>query len=133
MPCAFPNRFRLPWRRSAMTETLQEFLAGLASGRHAFADTLAFIERHYAYQPQPFNNGPLHNAAGENQGSCKIIGLALLENLNAEQALLCFGEHYRHVLASPGDNDHANIRQLLKTGLEQVSFGTLPLTRKAAL
>lgn len=116
-----------------MTEYLQAFLAGLTSGRHAFADTLAFIERHYAYQPQAFDNGPLHNAAGENQGSCKILGLALLEGLNAEQALLCFGEHYRHVESTPDGSDHANIRQLLKTGLEQVGFDTLPLARKAAL
>lgn len=116
-----------------MAKYLQKFIAGPASGRHVFADTLAFIERHYAYQPQPFDNGPLHNTAGENQGSCKILGLALLEGLNAEQALLCFGEHYRNVLASPDGSDHANIRQLIKTDLKQVSFETLPLTRKAFL
>lgn len=114
-----------------MPDALRSFLDSLASGRHAFADTLAFIERHYHYQPQPFDNGPLHNAAGENQGSCKILGLALLEGLTCEQALLCFGEHYRQVLASPDGSDHTNIRQLLQTGLEQVGFNILPLARKA--
>ena len=116
-----------------MTKILQGFLAGLASGQHAFADTLAFIERYYHYQPQPFDNGPLRNNVGENQGSCKILGLALLEGLSCEQALLCFGEHYRHVLATPSGSDHANIRQLMQSGLEQVNFITLPLNRKAAL
>lgn len=116
-----------------MHDSLQKFIGSLTSGRHAFADTLAFVKRHYDYQPQPFHNGPIHNAADENQGSCKILGLALLEGLDREQALLCFGEHYRHVLASPDGGDHANIRQLLQTGLEQVSFSTLPLARRNTL
>ncbi|TDQ38890.1 HopJ type III effector protein [Thiopseudomonas denitrificans] len=116
-----------------MPETLDTLISQLSADNLMFADVLAFIERHYHYQPQPFDNGPLHNVAGENQGSCKILGLALLEGLSTEQALLCFGEHYRHVLVTPDGNDHANIRQLMQNGLEPVSFSTLPLTRKAAL
>lgn len=113
-----------------MSNQLSAFLAGLACGQQRFADTLAFIEQHYLHQPQPFDNGPLHNAAGENQGSCKILGLALLENLSLEQALLCFGEYYRDVQAAPQGADHPNIRQLMKGGLEAVRFGGLPLARK---
>lgn len=112
-----------------MPDGLLHFLQQLDTGRHMFADTLAFIERHYCYQPQPFSNGFQHNSAEENQGSCKILGLALLEGLSAQQALLAFGEHYRHVLATPGGGDHANIRQLMIGGLGKVRFNQRPLTR----
>lgn len=97
---------------------------------HSFAESLAFIERHYAYQPCAFRNGNQHNAAGENQGSCKILALAVLEGLNTEEALLAFGEHYRTVLATPDGRDHQNIRQLLAHGLAGVEFNQLPLTRR---
>lgn len=113
-----------------MPESLSTFLARLASANHSFADTLAFIDSHYRYQPQAFSNGPLDNAAGENRGSCKILGLALLEQLSTEQALLAFGEHYRHVLATPDGSDHANIRQLIRGGLGAVTFRQNPLHRR---
>lgn len=114
-----------------MPNILSAFLQQLETGNTLFADTLAFIAQHYGYQPQAFQNGPLHNAAGENQGSCKILGLALLEGLSTQQALLAFGEHYRQVLAAPDGTDHANIRQLMESGLEQVHFDQLPLCRLA--
>lgn len=114
-----------------MPETLHELLQRSKADNWLFADTLAFIERHYRYQPQAFTNGPLHNAAGENQGSCKILGLALLEGLSVMQALLLFGEHYRQVLASPGEAGHANIRQLIRGGLAAVSFQERPLHRRS--
>ncbi|MEU6759752.1 HopJ type III effector protein [Streptomyces sp. NPDC046685] len=105
--------------------------ASLASGEHAFADTLAFVSAHYAYEPQAFRNGELDNAAGENEGSCKTLGLALLEGLSDEEALLAFGEHYRSVLATPDGTDHSNIRNLMAHGLAGVSFAGQPLTRKS--
>lgn len=113
-----------------MTNALQDFLAGLESGQQSFADTMAFIDSHYLYQPRAFRNGPISNAAGENQGSCKILGLTLLEGLSLEQALLAFGEYYRDVLAVEDGSDHPNIRQLMKSGLEAVSFDQPPLIRK---
>ncbi|RSS68920.1 HopJ type III effector protein [Streptomyces sp. WAC06614] len=109
---------------------LDSFRASLASGEHAFADTLAFVTAHYAYQPQAFRNGELENAAGENEGSCKTLGLALLEGLTDHEALLAFGEHYRSVLATPNDTDHGNIRNLMAHGLAGVTFAGQPLTRK---
>ncbi|MDH0746182.1 HopJ type III effector protein [Pseudomonas sp. GD03842] len=105
--------------------------ARLKSGDHAFADTLAFIAAHYDYQPQAFTNGPVVNAAGQNEGSCKTLGLALLEGLSDEEALLAFGEHYRSVVATPEGNDHGNIRALMAHGLTGVKFSAQPLTRKA--
>ncbi|MER5935132.1 HopJ type III effector protein [Streptomyces sp. NPDC002054] len=110
---------------------LNSLRASLASGEHEFTDTLAFITAHYAYQPQAFHNGELENAAGENEGSCKTLGLALLEGLSDQEALLAFGEHYRSVLAAPNDTDHGNIRNLMAHGLAGVRFSGQPLTRKS--
>jgi len=105
--------------------------ASLNSGEHAFADTLAFIAAHYDYQPQAFNNGGVESAAGQNEGSCKTLGLALLEGLSDQQALLAFGEHYRSVVATPEGTDHSNIRALIAHGLAGVTFASQPLMRKA--
>ena len=105
--------------------------SSLASGEHVFADTLAFIAANYSYQPQAFTNGGVENAAGQNEGSCKTLGLALLEGLSDQEALLAFGEHYRSVLATPEGSDHGNIRALIEHGLAGVSFAEQPLTRNA--
>lgn len=102
----------------------------LDSGEHVFADTLAFIAQGYTYQQQAFTNGGVENAAGQNEGSCKTLGLALLEGLSDQHALLAFGEHYRSVLATPEGSDHANIRALMQHGLAGVTFAGAPLQRK---
>ncbi|HZJ93830.1 MAG TPA: HopJ type III effector protein [Thiopseudomonas sp.] len=109
--------------------TLSEFLDAIQQPGHQFADTLAFIDAHYQYTPCAFDNAGLHNPVGSNQGSCKILGLALLEQLSTAQALLAFGEHYAYVLATPSETAHANIRQLIKYGLAAVHFSALPLRR----
>jgi hypothetical protein len=109
---------------------LNTLRASLNSGEHAFADTLAFIADGYDYQPQAFNNGSVENAAGQNEGSCKTLGLALLEGLSDEETLLAFGEHYRSVVATPEGNDHGNIRALIAHGLACVKFTAQPLTRR---
>ncbi|QEY59652.1 HopJ type III effector protein [Pseudomonas sp. C27(2019)] len=108
---------------------LTEFLKAIRQPEHRFADSLAFIDAHYHYTPCAFDNAGLHNPAGSNQGSCKILGLAVLEKLSTEDALLAFAEHYAYVLATPNETEHANIRQLLKHGLESVHFSQLPLRR----
>lgn len=102
----------------------------LNSGEHVFADTLAFIADGYTYQPQAFTNGGVENAAGQNEGSCKTLGLAVLEDLSDQEALLAFGEHYRSVLATPEGSDHGNIRALIQHGLAGVKFAGEPLQRK---
>ena len=99
----------------------------LTSGEHVFADTLAFIAAHYDYQPQAFNNGGVENASGQNEGSCKTLGLALLEGLSDQEALLAFGEHYRSVVATPEGSDHGNIRALIQHGMAGVTFAVQPL------
>ena len=109
---------------------LNTLLVSLDSGEHLFADTLAFIAAGYDYQPQAFTNGGVENAAGQNEGSCKTLGLALLEGLSDKQALLAFGEHYRSVVATPEGSDHGNIRALIANGLAGVKFTGEPLKRK---
>lgn len=110
---------------------LNTLRVSLDSGEHLFADTLAFIAADYDYQPQAFTNGDVENAAGQNEGSCKTLGLALLEGLSDEHALLAFGEHYRSVLDTPQGSDHANIRSLIANGLAGVKFAGEPLKRKS--
>ncbi len=110
--------------------SVSDFRARLRNRNHPFSDTLAFISSHYDYQPSQFHNGSVENAAGENEGSCKTLGLAVLEGFTTEEALLSFGEHYQSVLATPGGTDHRNIRALMETGLPGVRFDQQPLTRK---
>ncbi|WP_312271459.1 HopJ type III effector protein [Pseudomonas sp.] len=112
---------------------LETFRARLRSDEHLFADTLAFIAEHYDYTPQAFVNGSVENAAGQNEGSCKALGLALLEGFETQEALLAFGEHYRSVIATPEGADHANIRSLITHGLAGVRFAQLPLAAKQSV
>lgn len=109
---------------------LDTFRASLHREQFTFAETLAFIAEHYNYQPSVFTNGAVTNAAGQNEGSCKTLGLAQLEGLSLEESLRCFGEHYRSVLATPDGSDHGNIRALMATGLGGVRFAQPPLRRK---
>jgi hypothetical protein len=109
---------------------IEAFRTQLRSSEHLFADTLSFIAEHYDYTPQAFINGGVNNAAGQNEGSCKTLGLALLESLETQEALLAFGEHYRSVIATPDGTDHANIRALITHGLAGVRFNQLPLAAK---
>ncbi|PRB80177.1 HopJ type III effector protein [Pseudomonas sp. MYb185] len=109
--------------------TPESFKNRLGSAEHRFADTLAFIDQNYQYQPSAFRNGPLHNSAEQNQGSCRVLAMALDLGLSDEQALHCFGEHYQSVLAQPEGSEHANIRALMQHGLAAVHFDNQPLTR----
>jgi len=93
-----------------------------------FSDTLAFIEAYFEFAPTTFTNHTLVNQANENQGSCRTIALAKYAGFSDEEALLAFGEHYRHVRSDPDGNDHANIRTLMEYGLDSVSFERFPLT-----
>lgn len=110
--------------------TLTDFRVRLRSEQHLFTDTLAFIAEHYSYSPSAFSNGDVENPAGQNEGSCKTLGFAILEGLSQEETLLAFGEHYRAVREHPEGTDHANIRALQATGLAGVNFERQPLSRR---
>lgn len=85
-------------------------LTKLDKGTLNFEQVLAFIDSHFNYQPVPFVNGEVHNVAGENEGSCKVFGLAQLLGLDKLTTLKLFAEHYAAVKAEPKGTNHANIR-----------------------
>ncbi len=88
-----------------------------------FADTMDTIAANYHYTATPFKNGAATNAAGTNEGSCKLFAFAQQHNLTQEQTLACFGDYYRiDVLQNPSANDHANIRNFMATGWEGIQF-----------
>ena len=114
--------------------TLQQLLADLRVQRCDFEDTLAWIAEHYDYQPAAFDNGldadTVHNAAGQNEGACRVFALGLAANLGPEDTLLCFGRHLRDVLADPAGSSHANIRQFQRHGWAGIRFHTKALHAK---
>ncbi len=112
--------------------TLTELLAGLQAERYDFEDVQAFIQAHYDYTPTAFENGldadRVRNAAGQNEGSCRLFAFARHEGLGEEDTLRCFGRHYRHVQADPAGQDHANIRQFMRHGWAGIHFDGNVLT-----
>lgn len=105
--------------------TLQAFLQKLHQQPDTieFADTIAAIEATYAYTPTAFRNGEVHNAAGQNAGSCKIFSFARLQGFSQAQTLACFGRYYREdVLLHPDADDHQNIRNFMRSGWAGVAF-----------
>lgn len=108
---------------------LENFLAQVRRGESpAFDDTQRIIAEHYLYQPTAFQNGPVANAAGQNEGSCRLFAFARLHGLSAEHTLALFGEHYRDVLNDPQGNGHANIRAFMEHGWAGIAFRGEPLT-----
>ena len=108
----------------------QDLLAQLQTGEAKFADVISYIEARYTHTPTAFQNGAQHNAATENQGSAKVFAFAKQNNLNPEQTLSLFAEHYASVLASPEATDHQNIRQFIQNGWDGIKFESPALTVK---
>jgi hypothetical protein len=104
--------------------TLVEFLHQIKTQTPvSFAQTIAVISENYHYKPSTFRNGNLENAAGQNEGSCKIFAFAQLNGLTEPQTLACFGDYYRvDVLENPNGNDHQNIRQFIAHGWNGITF-----------
>lgn len=116
--------------------TIEEFLNRLNSNDTiAFNDTMAVIADNYNYQPTEFSNGleddAVINAAGTNEGSCKIFAFAQLQQLDQAQTLQLFGDYYRKdVLENPNGNDHQNIRNFIKHGWDGIRFNGTALSAK---
>lgn len=88
-----------------------------------FSEVMRVINAFYDYEPTAFTNGELKNAAGSNEGSCKIFAFATLNGLTEAQTLACFGTYYRDdVLAHPEGTDHGNIRNFIKHGWGGIKF-----------
>ncbi len=122
-------------QQQALQKDMAQFRERLASNENAFAETLALVEKWYDLHPTAFKNGlddqAVQNQQGQNEGSLKVFALGRLNGFTPEQALACFGEHYRDVLATPDGNDHQNIRQFMKHGWAGIQFEQAPLTLKA--
>lgn len=109
--------------------TITELLDRLQAtpGDIDFTAVIRVIDDHYRYTPTAFRNGlgadRLENAAGENQGSCKIFAFAQLQQLDVQATLACFGQYYRDaVLSDPGGTSHGNIRRFMKYGWDGIAF-----------
>ncbi|MEZ5741593.1 MAG: HopJ type III effector protein [Burkholderiaceae bacterium] len=111
--------------------SLSEFLERLRRdpGSIEFDQSLALIDSLYAFTPTAFRNGSAQNAAGQNNGSCKLLAFGRLQGLTPAQMLACFGAYYRDdVLAHPDGTDHQNIRQFIRHGWDGVQFEAQPLS-----
>lgn len=114
---------------------LNEFVRHVTNGgKVEFAETMTVIAENYHYTPTEFSNGieeAMLNAAGQNEGSCKIFAFAKLHNLDQGQTLGLFGDYYRKdVLQHPNGADHQNIRTFMRDGWEGVIFKGQALSAK---
>jgi len=88
-----------------------------------FSETIAVIAANYEFTPTAFTNGELHNAAGENSGSCKVFAFAQIQGFSKEETLACFGTYYvDDVLKDPEGSGHQNIRNFMRTGFSGLAF-----------
>lgn len=96
-----------------------------------FDNTIAVIEENYRFSETAFTNGETKNAAGQNNGSCKIYAFGHINGLTEAQTLQCFGDYYRtDVLGNPGGDDHQNIRNFIQHGWHGISFDASALALK---
>ncbi len=116
--------------------TLTNFLQKIKNNEHvSFDETITVIAENYAYTPCEFSNGlnnnQLINAAGSNEGSCKIFSFAQINQLNQQQTLGLFGDYYRiDVLGDPTGTGHQNIRKFMQYGWEGINFTQQALKAK---
>ena len=97
----------------------------------SFQQTITLIDALYDFTPTAFVNGEVNNAAGENNGSCKILAFALLHQLSEPQTLALFGDYYTlEVLPDIKGTNHPNIRNFMRTGWDGVSFSAEALQGK---
>ena len=117
---------------------VEELLARLRQDPDSieFQQVMAVIDAHYRYTASAFRNGSaddfVDNAAGSNEGSCRIFAFARLHGLGKRQTLACFGHYYRdEVIPHPGGTDHANIRTFMRHGPTGISFAGPVLERRS--
>lgn len=102
-----------------------------SSNSIAFSDTMDVIDASYKFTETAFTNGDTENAAGQNNGSCKLFAFAQLHQLNQDQTLALFGDFYRKdVLENPEGTDHANIRNFIQHGWQGIKFEGCALAEK---
>jgi hypothetical protein len=105
-----------------MNEQLLTLIKKLKDNSLPFKEVIEFIETGYQHQPTAFKNGETYNEATQNQGSARVFAFAQLNNLNEEDTLYLFAEHYQSVLNNPNGTDHQNIRQFMMHGWTGIVF-----------
>jgi hypothetical protein len=105
-----------------MKEQILTLTQSLKDNKLAFSDVIKFIETYYQHQPTAFKNGDVYNQSTQNQGSAKVLAFAQINDLNKEDTLDLFAEHYQSVLNHPDGTDHQNIRQFMLHGWSGVVF-----------
>lgn len=113
--------------------TVEELIEKLRTDPNSveFEEVMRTIDENYHYTPTRFTNGDVENAAGSNEGSCKIFYFAQLNNLSETETLSLFGRYYRDdVMGDPAGDDHPNIRNFILDGWLGVHFDGEALQRK---
>lgn len=105
-----------------MNGQLTTLIGQLKSNSITFKEVVDFIESKYHHQPTAFKNGEVYNEATQNQGSAKVFSFAQLNNLDKEDTLYLFAEHYQSVVNTPDGQDHQNIRQFMAHGWDGIAF-----------
>lgn len=105
-----------------MNLPIETLLADLRNNSIPFTQVIEYIDTYCQHNPTAFKNGDTYNEANQNQGSAKVFSFAKLNNLNEEDTLLLFAEHYSSVLSNPNGSDHQNIRQFITHGWTGVVF-----------
>jgi hypothetical protein len=105
-----------------MKEQLATLIKKSKNNSLTFKEVIEFIETHYQHQPTAFKNGEAYNEATQNQGSARVFAFAQLNNLNQEDTLYLFAEHYQSALNDPAGTDHQNIRQFMAHGWSGIIF-----------
>jgi hypothetical protein len=113
-----------------MKEQLNTLIKKLKDNSIPFKEVLEFIDTYYQHQPTAFKNGDAYNEATQNQGSARVFAFAQLNNLNQEDTLSLFAEHYQSVLNNPNGTDHQNIRQFMIYGWPGIVFEGQALVAK---
>jgi len=88
----------------------------------SFSNTVFGITDNYTRQNVAFSIGDVFNNVGENSGSADIFSFALMAELDKNQTLELFGEHYKNVLDNPDGENHQNIRAFMEYGLDGLDF-----------
>ncbi len=112
---------------------LEQFFLQLSTEPESisFEQSIQLIDSLYEFTPTSFINGDLQNAAGENNGSCKILAFAALHQLSEPQTLQLFGDYYRvEVMPDVKGTNHQNIRNFMRMGWDGVSFSGQALRGK---
>lgn len=97
-----------------------------------FDNIIAFIDENFEFIDCVMTINQINSFVGQNVKSKKIYATAILLEVDITEALTWFGKYYRDVCNTPNQDNHANIRNVIRVGIENVYFSIegLPLKYK---